>query len=84
MRLLVEGEMRIAGGFIGLGGELSWPRAVYAGDTLRVESEVLEIRVSASKPDRGIVTVRNRTLNQNGEAVQTAVVKMLVPRRAAS
>ena len=82
MRLLVEGEMRIAGGLVGLGGELSWPRAVYAGDTLRVESEVLDIRVSASKPDRGIVTVRNRTLNQDGEAVQTAVVKMLVPKRA--
>ena len=84
MRLLVQGEMRIAGGLIGLGGELSWPRAVYAGDTLHVESEVLDIRVSASKPDRGIVTVRNRTLNQHGEAVQTFVVKMLVPKRAAS
>jgi acyl dehydratase len=84
MRLLVQGEMRIAGGLIGLGGELSWPRPTYAGDTLHVESEVLDIRVSASKPDRGIVTVRNRTLNQNGEVVQLAVVKMLVPRRPAS
>ena len=83
MRLLVEGEMQIAGGLIGLGGELSWPRPVHAGDTLRVDSEVLDIRVSASKPDRGIVTVRNRTLNQNGEVVQMAVVKMLVPRRPA-
>jgi acyl dehydratase len=84
MRLLVEGEMRIAGGLIGLGGELSWPKATYVGDTLRVDTEVLDIRVSASKPDRGIVTVRNRTLNQNGEVVQLAVVKMLVPRRAVS
>jgi acyl dehydratase len=84
MRLLVQGEMRIGGGLIGLGGELSWPRAVYAGDTLRVESEVLDIRVSASKPDRGIVTVRNRTLNQDDEVVQLAVVKMLVPRRPLS
>jgi acyl dehydratase len=84
MRVLVQGEMRIAGGLIGLGGELSWPRAVYAGDTLRVESEVLDIRLSESKPDRGIVTVRNCTLNQNGEVVQKAVVKMLVPRRATS
>ena len=82
MRLLVDGEMRIAGGLIGLGGELTWPRAVYAGDLLHVETEVLDIRVSASKPDRGIVTVSNRTLNQNGEVVQTFVVKMLVPRRA--
>jgi acyl dehydratase len=84
MRLLVEGPMRIAGGLIGLGGELTWPRAVYPGDTLRVESEVLDIRVSGSKPDRGIVTVRNRTLNQHGQPVQVAVVKMLVPRRPAA
>ena len=81
MRLLVEGEMRIAGGLIGLGGELSWPRPTYAGDTLRVESEILEIRASESKLDRGVATVRNRTLNQHGEVVQLAIVKILVPRR---
>jgi acyl dehydratase len=83
MRLLVTGEMTIAGGLVGLGGEMKWPRPTYPGDTLRVETEVLEVRVSESKPDRGIVTVRNRTLNQNGEPVQVAVVKMLVPRRPA-
>jgi acyl dehydratase len=83
MRLLVEGELSIAGGLIGLGGEVTWPRATYAGDTIRVETEVLDVRVSASKPDRGIVTVRNTTLNQNNEVVQLAVVKMLVPRRPA-
>jgi acyl dehydratase len=82
MRLLVQGELRIAGGLIGLGGEVSWPRPTYAGDTVHVETEVLEVRVSKSKPDRGIVTVRNRTLNQHGEVVQLAIVKMLVPRRA--
>jgi acyl dehydratase len=81
MRLLVEGELKIAGGLIGLGGEMTWPRPAYPGDTLCVETEVLALRVSESKPDRGIVTVRNRTLNQQGEAVQIAVVKMLVPRR---
>jgi acyl dehydratase len=81
MRLLVEGEMTIAGGLIGLGGEVIWPRPTYPGDTLRVETEVLAIRVSESKPDRGIVTVRNRTLNQHGEPVQIAVVKMMVPRQ---
>ncbi len=84
MRLLVEGELSIAGGLIGLGGEITWPRATYAGDTIRVETEVLNVRMSASKPDRGIVTVRNTTLNQNDEVVQLAVVKMLVPRRPAS
>lgn len=81
MRLLVEGELKIAGGLVGLGGEMKWPRPTYPGDTLRVESEVLDVRVSESKPDRGIVTVRNQTFNQNGETVQLAVVKMLVPCR---
>jgi acyl dehydratase len=77
------GELDIAGGLVGLGAEIQWPRPTYPGDTLRVVSEVLAIRVSASNPDRGIVTVRNETLNQNGEPVQVAVVKMLVPRRPA-
>ena len=81
MRLIVEGELTIAGGLIGLGAELTWPRPTYPGDTLHVETEVLAIRVSESKPDRGIVTVRNQTLNQQGEPVQITVVKMLVPRR---
>jgi len=81
MRLLVESDLKIAGGLIGLGGEMTWPRPAYPGDTLRVETEVLDARVSESKPDRGIVTVRNRTLNQHAQPVQIAVVKMLVPRR---
>lgn len=81
MRLLVGGELNVAGGLIGLGGELTWPRPTFPGDTLRVESEVLAVRVSESNPDRGIVTVRNTTLNQRGEPVQVFVVKMLVPRR---
>ena len=81
MRLLVEGELTIAGGLIGLGAEMKWPRPTYPGDTLRVETEVLDVRVSETKPDRGIVTVRNQTLNQRGEPVQVAVVKMLVRRR---
>ena len=84
MRLLVEGELTIAGGLIGLGSEMTWPRPTYPGDTLRVETEILAIRVSESNPDRGIVTARNQTFNQHGEAVQIAVVKMLVPRRPAA
>src|SRR5262245_8431222 len=46
MRLLVTSSMRVPGGLIGLGGEITWPRATYAGDVLRVESEVLESRRS--------------------------------------
>jgi acyl dehydratase len=84
MRLIVDGELTIAGGIVGLGSEMKWPKPVYPGDTLRVECEVLEVRVSESKRDRGIVTMRNRTLNQRGEEVQVAVVKLLVPRRPAA
>jgi len=83
MRLLVDSDLRIAGGLIGLGGEMSWPRATKPGDVLHVESEVLEVTPSRSKPDRGIVKMRNTTLNQHGEAVQVAVVNMLVPRKPA-
>jgi acyl dehydratase len=84
MRLIVDSELKIAGGVVGLGGDIKWPKPAYPGDTLRVECDVLEVRVSESKPDRGIVTMRNRTLNQHGEAVQVAVVKLLVPRRTAA
>ena len=83
MRLLVGGELRVVGGLIGMGvEELSWPRPVRPGDVLRVESEVLGLRPSNSKPDRGIVRVRNTTLNQDGQAVMVAVVNMVVPRRS--
>jgi acyl dehydratase len=84
MRLMVDSNLHPAGGLVGLGGEMKWPKATYPGDTLHVECEVLEVRVSGSKPDRGIVTMRNQTLNQRGEPVQVAVVKMLVPRRPAA
>jgi acyl dehydratase len=82
MRLLVGGELRVVGGLIGLGvEELSWPRPVRPGDVLRVESEVLGLRPSGSKPDRGIVRVRNTTFNGEGQPVMTQVVTMVVPRR---
>ncbi len=84
MKLLVEGELKIVGGLIGLGAEeLRWPRPVHPGDVLRVESEVLDLRPSKSQPDRGVVRVRNTTLNQDGEAVMVQVVAMIVPRRTA-
>jgi acyl dehydratase len=81
MRLLVDGEMKAAGGLIGLGGELTWPRATKPGDALHVESEVIEVKPSRSRPDSGIVKVRNTALNQDGEPVQVFVVNMLVPRK---
>lgn len=81
MRLLVESRLFIPGGLIGLGGEIGWPRPTYAGDSLHVESEVVEAKRSRGKPDRGIVTITHRTLNQRGEAVQIATLKVLAPSR---
>jgi acyl dehydratase len=81
MRLFVQ-SVPIAGGLIGAGGELSWPRPTRPGDVLTVESTVVEITPSRSKPDRGMVTMRNETRNQNGETVQLFTVRMVVPRRS--
>jgi len=81
MRLMVTGGLPIANGLIGLGGEIAWPRPARPGDTLRLESEILEIRPSRSKPGQGIVTARNSLLNQDGEAVYVFTAKILVFRR---
>jgi len=85
MRLLVEGELRPAGGIIGLGfDEFRWPLPVRPGDELTVESEILEVRPSKSRPDQGLIKVRTTTRNQNGEAVQIQVGNLLVQRRRSS
>jgi len=82
MRLLVESELKPAGGIVGAGGdELRWPRPVRPGDELHLESEVLAVRPSKSHPEHGLVKVRTTTLNQAGEAVQILVANLVVPRR---
>jgi acyl dehydratase len=81
MRLLVGGGAPIAGGVIGAGGEIAWPRPTRAGDVLRVESEVLEVTPSRSRPERGTVTLRSETRNQRGEVVQVLTARLVVPRR---
>ena len=75
-------RIRPAGGTIGLGfDDLRWPIPVLPGDELRIESEVLEMRPSQSRPDRGLVKVRTRTLNQNDDIVQELIANVMVPRR---
>jgi acyl dehydratase len=81
MRLLVDGGVPITGGIVGAGGEISWPKPAHLGDVLRVESEVIEIKPSRSRPDRGMVTVPSETRNQRDEVVQILVAKLVVPRR---
>ena len=84
MRLNVDGGLPIAGGVIGAGAEVTWPAPTRPGDVLQVESEILEIRPSQSRPDRGMVTVRSETRNQRGEIVQVQIAKLVMPRRPAS
>ena len=84
MRLLVESELKPAGGIVGAGfDEFRWPRPVRPGDELHTESEVLEVRPSKSRPDQGLIKVRTTTLNQNNEAVQVSIGNLVVPRRPA-
>ncbi len=82
MRLMVTGGLPLAGGIIGAGGEISWPKPTRPGDVLHVESSVLAVTPSRSKPDRGIVTVQSDTLNQNGELVQRLVSRLMVSHKA--
>jgi acyl dehydratase len=78
MSLLVKSGMPIAGGLIGAGGEISWPRPTRPDDVLQVESTVLDVTPSRSRPERGMITVKSETKNQNGEVVQVLTSKMLV------
>lgn len=81
MRMITEAMAEIAGGAIGGGGELQWPRPTRPGDTLRVECEILEVAPSRSRPERGSFVVRHRTLNQNNEEAQVFTARCVVPRR---
>ena len=81
MRLLVDGGLPIAGGLVGVGAEISWPTPVRPDSLLHVESEILELRPSRSRPDRGTATIRSETRDQLGEVVQLLVARLIVPRR---
>ena len=82
MRLLVVSDLKPAGGIVGAGfDEFRWSRPVRPGDEFRVESEVLEVRPSKSRPEQGMIKVRTTTLNQRDEIVQASVVNLVVPRR---
>jgi acyl dehydratase len=85
MRLLADSELKPAGGIIGLGfEELRWPRPVRPGDELSLQTEVLEVRPSQSRPEQGLIKIRVTTLNQTGEAVLTQVGTLMVRRRASA
>jgi acyl dehydratase len=81
MRLMATGGVPFANGLVGLGGEIAWPNPTRPGDTLQVESEIIEIRPSRSKPNQGVVTVRSVTQNQHGEPVYVLTARILAFRR---
>jgi acyl dehydratase len=82
MRLLTTSGPRLAGGVIGLGGDVAWPRPARPGDRLTVHGEVVERRVSKSRPDRGIVTMRCETRTATGDVVQLLTARLMVFSRA--
>ncbi len=85
MSLIAGSEYRAVSGTIGLGFDgMRWPIPVLPGDVLRIESEVLEVRPSKSRPDRGLLKLRTRTLNQDGQVVQELIANAMVPRRPAT
>jgi acyl dehydratase len=83
MRLIVDSGVPVGGGVIGAGGTISWPKALRPGETIRLESEILEVRPSKSRPDRGMVKVRFTTFDSAGDVVQVLVADLVAPRRTA-
>jgi acyl dehydratase len=81
MRLMVDSGLPLAGGILGAGGEINWPKPTRPGDTLHVVSTVEEVTPSRSRPERGMVRVRSETRNQHDEVVQVLIAKLVVPRR---
>jgi len=61
--------------------DLKWLRPVYAGDTIAYDSEVVELRPSKSRPDWGLLSLRNTGANQNGELVLSFVSTVFIQRR---
>jgi acyl dehydratase len=82
MRLITMNVRRSEGGNVGLGFDtLRWPIPVHPGDELHIETEVLEARPSRSRPDQGLIKLRTRTFNQDGQVVQELIGNAMVPRR---
>ena len=79
MRLFIE-TMEVEGGIIGRAiDELRWPVEVHPGDSLRVEIEILEARLSQSKPGYGLIRYRRLTKNQDDKVVQSFIALAILP-----
>ena len=81
MRLRVE-STPIVGGMVGAGvEEIRFTQPVRPGDSLRIESEILSVRRSGSRPDMGVVRSRTTVFNQHDEVVMRTTVNFLAPVR---
>ena len=83
MRLFADGLLNRAAA-IGSPGldELRWLKPVYAGDSLDARVEILEVRPSRSRPDRGAARIRCVVSNQHGDEVLTMIATVMFLRRA--
>ena len=81
MRLLADYGPPVAGGLIGGAAEIAWPQPTRPGDVLHIAAEILEVKPSRSRPERGMVVMRSETKNQRSEVVQVLTAKLVVPRR---
>jgi acyl dehydratase len=64
--------------------QLRWVKPVFPGDTLHLRGEILDVKFSRSKPDRGVITSRYEMKNQKGETVLTMQAKGMYARRPAA
>lgn len=82
MQLMVRSDMELDGGVIGQGIEaLRWPRPVLPGDRLRVEMKIEDKQPVPHRPERGVIKLRCRTLNQHGKIVQDMTANLVIARR---
>ena len=81
MRLFIQ-TMNVPGGIIGMGvDELRWPNPVRPGDQLRLDIEIIDARLSKSRPGFGIIRIHNITRNQRDEIVQSFKTSAMLPTR---
>lgn len=79
MRMRVD-TIKVAGGMIGAGvDEMRWTTPVRPNDSLRTESEVVNVRPSKKRPDYGVVKLTTITYNQRDEIVMKSTVNFLAP-----
>ena len=83
--LLINSEFKLASGIVGLSvDELRWTSPLRPGDELNVETEILELRPSKSRPLYGVVKARITTFNQNHDIVQSYILALLALRKTPS